>query len=68
MIPLPCLSHQTFLTAPSPLPVCSCSSGLFHSLIMTSFLCKNIPFACTILPLIDGQYELAGLCQHGLLI
>jgi hypothetical protein len=65
--PLPRLL-QTSSTADTRLPVSSYSSCLPHSLIMTSFLCKNISFACTIPVLISGEYELAGLFQHTLAI
>jgi hypothetical protein len=59
---------QTSSTADTRLAVYSDSSCLPHGLIMTSFLCKNISFACTIPLWIGGEDELSGLCQHGLLI
>jgi len=60
--------YQTSVTVSSRLPVCSCSSCFLHCLIMTSFLCKNAPFPCTILPLISGGYELAGFFRPDLLV
>ena len=60
MNPLPALHlHHTSLTVPYRLPVCSYSSGSPHSLSMTSFLCKNYPFPCTIPLWIGG-----GLIWH----
>ena len=69
MNPLPALRlHQTASTAGTRLPICSDSSCFPHSLIMTSFLCKNVPFACTIPPLIGGEDDVDRFFRLDLLL
>jgi hypothetical protein len=69
MIPVPPLRLPlTSSTVPARLPVCSYSSCLSHSLIVTFFLCKNIPFACTIPPLIGGEDDVGWFFRPDLLL
>jgi len=62
---LACL-HLTSSTVSARLPVCSYSSGLLHSLFLTSSLCKNTPFACTIPLWIGGEYAWTAFVPAGL--